>query len=128
MALDRIRFSQQARDQLIKLKRQTGLQHWNTICRWAFCASLAERTAPSSITITLDSSLEMEWTTFGGEHQEIYLALLKQRCVNDGLNVDIKTLSNQLRLHLHRGIGRLAADSEINGIGALLGLAINIPK
>lgn len=126
MALDRIRFSQQARDQLIKLKRQTGLNHWNTICRWAFCASLAERTAPSSITITLDSSLEMEWTTFGGEHQEIYLALLKQRCVRDGLDTDVKTLSHQLRLHLHRGIGRLAADSQINGIGPLLQLTTNV--
>ena len=126
MALDRIRFSQQARDQLIKLKRQTGLQHWNTICRWAFCASLAEKTAPSAITITLDSSLEMEWTTFGGEHQEIYLALLKQRCVKDGFGSDIKTLSNQLRLHLHRGLGRLAADSNINGIGPLLRLTTNV--
>lgn len=124
MALDRIRFSQQARDQLIKLKRQTGLQHWNTICRWAFCASLAEKTAPSSITITLDSSLEMEWTTFGGEHHEVYLALLKQRCVSDGLDTDVKTLSNQLRLHLHRGIGRLAADSQINSIGSLIALGV----
>lgn len=124
MALDRIRFSQQARDQLIKLKRQTGLQHWNTTCRWAFCASLAEKTAPSSITITLDSSLEMEWTTFGGEHHEIYLALLKQRCVSDGLDTDVKTLSNQLRLHLHRGIGRLAADRQINSIGSLIALGV----
>ena len=122
MALDRIRFSQQARDQLIKLKRQTGLNHWNTICRWAFCASLAEKTAPSSVTITLDSSLEMEWSTFGGEHHEIYLALLKQRCVKDGLSTDTKTLSNQLRLHLHRGIGRLAADSKISSIGSLISL------
>lgn len=120
MALDRIRFSQQARDQLIKLKRQTGLNHWNTICRWAFCVSLAEKAVPSSITITLDSSLEMEWTTFGGEHHEIYLALLKQRCVEDGFGTDAKTLSNQLRLHLHRGIGRLAADSNINSIASLI--------
>src|SRR5687767_5536352 len=116
MALDRIRFSQQARDQLIKIKRLTGLQHWNTICRWAFCASLAEKTVPSSTAITLDSSLEIEWTTFAGEHVEIYLALLKQRCVNDGLDVDTKTLSHQLRLHIHRGIGRLASDNNLNGI------------
>lgn len=124
MALDRIRFSQQARDQLIKLKRQTGLNHWNVICRWAFCASLAEKTVPSSVTITLDSSLEMEWTTFGGEHHEIYLALLKQRCVKDGFGTDAKTLSNQLRLHLHRGIGRLAADSNINSIASLIAIGL----
>jgi DNA sulfur modification protein DndE len=123
MSLDRIRFAQQARDQLIKLKRNTGLQNWNTICRWAFCISLADPTSPSSVTITTDSNLEMEWKTFGGAHQDIYLALLKQRCVRDGLGTDPDTLSAQLKLHLHRGIGQLAADKQLHNIGSLLQLA-----
>lgn len=123
MSLDRIRFAQQAKDQLIKLKRNTGLQNWNTICRWAFCISLADPSVPSSITITTDSTLEMEWKTFGGAHQELYLGLLKQRCKQDGLGTDPDTLTTQLRLHLHRGIGQLAANKQLHNIGSLLRLA-----
>ena len=43
-AIDHIRLSQQAKDQLIKLKRVTGIEHWNVLCRWALCVS-ADRTA-----------------------------------------------------------------------------------
>ncbi|HLA95859.1 MAG TPA: DNA sulfur modification protein DndE [Pyrinomonadaceae bacterium] len=123
MSFDRIRFARQAKDQLIKLKRNTGLQNWNTICRWAFCISLADPTAPSPINITTDSTLEMEWKTFAGSHQEIYLALLKQRCVTDGFGTDADALATQLRLHLHRGIGQLAANKQLDSIGALLRFA-----
>jgi DNA sulfur modification protein DndE len=123
MSLDRIRFAQQAKDQLIRLKRSTGLQNWNTICRWAFCVSLADPSVPSAITITTDSTLEMEWKTFGGTHQEVYLALLKRRCVQDGFGTDPETLATQLRLHLHRGIGQLAANKHLDGVGGLFRLA-----
>ncbi|MGH9941519.1 MAG: DndE family protein [Pyrinomonadaceae bacterium] len=33
MAIEHIRLSQQAKEQLIKLKRTTGIQHWNVLCR-----------------------------------------------------------------------------------------------
>ncbi len=42
--LDRVRISQAAKDQLIKLKRVTKIDQWNILCRWAFCRSLAEPT------------------------------------------------------------------------------------
>ena len=35
MAIEHIRLSQHAKDQLIKLKRVTGIDHWNELCRWA---------------------------------------------------------------------------------------------
>ena len=34
--IDRIKLSQSARDQLIKLKRITKIDQWNVLCRWAF--------------------------------------------------------------------------------------------
>ncbi len=45
--IERIRLSQTAKDQLTKLKRSTKIDQWNILCRWAFCRSLAEATAPS---------------------------------------------------------------------------------
>jgi len=119
MAIAHIKLSQQAREQLIKLKRVTGIKHWNTLCRWAFCTSLAEPTPPSVIKIPADSSVEMDWKTFGGEHADLYMVLLKQRCLSDGLSLTDDSLSTQFRLHLHRGIGYLYADRKMKEIGDL---------
>ncbi len=117
--IETIRLSQQARDQLVKLKRNTGLKNWNVLCRWGFCVSLAEPSPPPAAKIPADSSVEMTWKVFGGPHHELYLALLKQRCQREGLPLDPDTLAGQFRLHLHRGIAHLAADRRIRDIAAL---------
>lgn len=113
MSLDHIKLSQQAKDQLITLKRKTGIKNWNTLCRWAFCVSLAEPSDPPNVEIPADSSVEMSWKVFGGEYRDIYMALLKHRCVQAGLETSSAQLNRQFRLHLHRGIGYLFADRKI---------------
>lgn len=106
----------------------TGIQNWNVICRWAFCVSLAENTTPSPAKIPADSSVEMTWKVFGGAHHEIYYALLKERCHHDGLEMNSDVLSNQFRLHLHRGIGYLVADKQIKSITDLAGRVTNFSE
>jgi DNA sulfur modification protein DndE len=120
MPLDHIRVSEKAKDQLVKLKRSTGIQHWNVLCRWAFCTSLAEPTIPSPNKIPADSSVEMTWKVFGGAHEEVYLALLRQRCEQDGLGANDEVLATQFRLHLHRGIAHLAAEKRLKTIADLV--------
>lgn len=120
MAIEHIRLSQQAKDQLVKLKRATGIQNWNVLCRWAFCVSLAESSIPSPKRIPADSTVEMTWKTFGGAHHEIYYALLKERCHRDGLRMSDEVLTQQFRLHLHRGIGYLVADRRIKNVSGLV--------
>ena len=119
MSLDNIRVSEAARDSLVKLKRHTRIAHWNTLCRWAFCASLAEPSPPTPAKHPADSNVEMSWKTFGGQYADVYLALLKQRCFEDGIELTDEALSSQFRLHLHRGIGYLAADRRLRNIAAL---------
>lgn len=123
MAIEHIRLSQQAKDQLIKLKRVTGIEHWNVLCRWALCASLAEPSVPSAAKIPSDSNVEMSWKVFGGRYADIYLALIKERCVRDGLGTDPETLAQQFRLHLHRGISYLAGNRNLRKIDDLIALA-----
>lgn len=119
MSLEHIRLSEQARDALVKLKRHTRIAHWNTLCRWAFCASLAEPSAPAPAKIPADSSVEMTWKTFGGPYADVYMALLKARCHRDGFPLTEDVLMNQFRLHLHRGIGYIAADRQLRNVAAL---------
>ncbi|MEM7555188.1 MAG: DNA sulfur modification protein DndE [Cyanobacteria bacterium P01_A01_bin.84] len=121
--IERIRISQTAKDQLTKLKRQTKIDQWNILCRWALCRSLSEPTQPSSTPINQYSNVEMTWRVFGGEIADMLLLALKQRCYNDGLGTDKETLMTQFRLHLHRGIGYLAGDPNIKKIEDLIELS-----
>ena len=118
--IEHIRLSKQARDQLVKLKRYTGIEHWNVLCRWAFCISIAEPAPPPKVKIPADSSVEMNWRTFAGPHSEIMAALLKIRCVRDGWSLHPEQLAHAFRLHLHRGIGYLAANKSINNLCLLV--------
>lgn len=126
MSIEHIRLSQQAKDQLVRLKRVTGISNWNVLCRWAFCISLAEPSIPAPAKIVSDSSVEMTWKVFGGEYNETYLALLKTRLHNDGfLPQSEETLHQQFKLHLHRGIGYLASkasNKQIENVADLLRL------
>ena len=123
MAVEHIRLSQQAKDQLIKLKRVTGIEHWNVLCRWAFCLSLSEMGVPPAAKIPADSNVEMSWKVFGGRYADLYMVLLKERCVRDGLGIHPETLIQQFRLHLHRGISYLAANKNLRDIDDLIILA-----
>ncbi len=122
--INNIKLSQTAKDQLVKLKRLTKIEQWNILCRWAFCRSLAEATPPSLVPIPADSNLEMSWRVFGGNIADILILALKQRCYQDGLGIEPETLSQQFRLHLHRGIGYLAGDPSLRKIEDLVGLTL----
>ena len=123
MSIKQIRLSGQAREQLIRLKTRTGITQWNILCRWAFCLSLQQPTPPTPIEIPADSNVEMDWQVFGGEAHELYLALLKERCVAGRAGAIRRGASRQFRLHLHRGIGYLATPHLVKSITSLVGLA-----
>ncbi|NEP40363.1 MAG: DNA sulfur modification protein DndE [Okeania sp. SIO2G4] len=122
--IERIRLSQTAKDQLTKLKRNTKIDQWNILCRWAFCCSLAESSIPSLVPTPADSNLELTWRIFGGEFSDIFLLALKQRCYNDQIGIERETLATQFRLHLHRGIGYLAGNPNIKRIEDLIATVI----
>jgi DNA sulfur modification protein DndE len=122
MSIKQVRLSSQAKDQLIRLKTKTGITQWNILCRWAFCLSLRQPSPPTPIEAPADSNVEMTWQVFGGEAQELYLALLTERCVRDGLGSADDVVAKQFRLHLHRGIGYLATPHAIKSIADLVRL------
>lgn len=123
MSIETIRVSEAGRDQLITLKRRTGIEHWNVLCRWALCTSLAEPNEPPNTKVAKDSNLEMSWRVLGGKYADLYLALIKQRCIDNGLGVNDETLRSQFRLHLHRGISYLAGDRKIQCVSDLIARA-----
>lgn len=124
MIVKQLSLSNQAKDQLSRLKAKTGINQWNILCRWALCLSLREPTPPPDIFIPSDSNVQIEWHTFAGEYHEVYEALIRQRCIEDGLGTDPTIVAKYFRLHVHRGISYLAATNFIRSVCDLLELAL----
>ncbi|EAW6002190.1 DNA sulfur modification protein DndE, partial [Salmonella enterica subsp. enterica] len=74
--IDSIRLSEKQKQQLITLKRKTGIENWNVLCRWALCISLAEPTIPPKENIPSDSNVEMTWRTFAGSEYRVYESIV----------------------------------------------------
>ena len=109
--IETVKVSEKAKIQLITLKRRTGIQNWNVICRWAFCMSLAESSPPPNEDVIADSSVEMTWKTFTGGRENLYLGMLLLRAKKDGIEFDEAKISTYFKLHLHRGISYLNGSS-----------------
>ena len=125
MIIKQVRVSQQAKDQLSRLKAKTGIKNWNILCRWALSYSFSENTIPADIPIVADSNLEMSWYTFGGEYYEIYEALRKAWCLKMGLPTGNDTIIKYFHLNLERGTAHLCGTGFIKNIDDLLNLAVN---
>lgn len=102
--IDIIRLSEKQKQQLIVLKRKTGIENWNVLCRWALCMSLADPTVPPKEDIPADSNVEMTWKTFAGEYADVYLSLLQESYWKSRKIVGEIDLSTLLKIHLNRGI------------------------
>src|ERR1044071_5632177 len=118
--IESIRVSAQGRDQLIKLKRQTGIENWNVLCRWALCCSLRERAVPARAPSATEGGGEMSWKVFSGEYGDQLAAVIMQRASVDGFGDSPDGPAACLRAHLHRGLGYMASEVGDIGIGGFM--------
>lgn len=126
MIVKQIKLYGKSKERLSRLKGKTGIQNWNILCRWALCYSLSESTIPTeqdNSEIDKEKIVEMSWGTFGGEYEEIYEMLVKERCLKDGLDTDPDTVAKYFLLHLNRGIAYLSGTNVIRNIDDLFELA-----
>lgn len=126
--VETLRISQQGREQLIKLRRQTGIEHWNVLCRWAFCVSMREKSVATQISERLEGGVEMTWKVFSGDQGEIYSALCWQRALKDGFVSGQEGAAACLRAHIHRGLSFLASGKETKTISDLATRWLEIPS
>jgi len=110
--IDTIRLSEKQKLQLISLKRKTGIENWNILCRWALCISLAEKTIPPLEDIPSDSNVEMTWKVFAGEYADVYLAILRNCYHKQSIHLGDINFGDFFKLHLNRGISYLGFDYE----------------
>lgn len=118
-----VRLPEQTRDQLTRLKRATGIKTWNTLCRWAFCASLAEEETIEGFLDNNEGAIEMRWDVFGGEYQHTYQAILADECYKIGQEVNDRNLGRLARQHIQRGASLLVNKYKISSIEDLIRIA-----
>ena len=114
--VETVRISKQGRDQLMKVRRQTGIENWNILCRWALCLSLREQTSPPAVKQKLDGGVEIAWKVFSGDESDSYSALILSRSERDGLGNDGEGPANCLKAHIHRGLSYMASGQETRSI------------
>lgn len=119
MIIDRIRLTAAAKNQLIALKRKTGIEHYNALCRHAFCLSLANPSVPPREAFNFNGGIDIDWRTFTGGHETLYLNLLLTRLHADNLAIDESLARQMLAQHLHRGLSYLSSRKEEDLLSAL---------
>jgi DNA sulfur modification protein DndE len=122
--LDSVRLDADTKIRLTTLKRRTGIENWNTLCRWAFCLSLADPTPLRDLRERNVGAIEMAWKTFAGSEEEIYRVLLTQRSQRDLGATDRDSLAKTVRQHIARGTARLVAKRSLKSTKDLVELAL----
>jgi DNA sulfur modification protein DndE len=103
MKLTRLKIEQDVSNRLIYLKSRTGLTP-NILCRMGFCLSINDPTIPTPEDYPANSEKEIDRHVLTGQWDSFFVALIKERCKQDGLSLDDETLGTQFRAHVHRGV------------------------
>lgn len=110
--MDRIKLSASARNQLATLKRRTGIEHNNVLCRHALCMSLANPSIPPDENFSFGGGLEIDWRTLTGGQESLYTNLLIVRLLSDGKKITEEAIRQTFLLHVHRGLSYLVSRRE----------------
>lgn len=111
--INSIKLSDKEKKQLIYVKSKTGVQNWNVLCRWALCLSLKEKSVPPVEDISSESNVEMSWKTLGGNHADIYQAIILKHYFEQKKDLGDIEFHKFFKLHLARGISYLTKQYEV---------------
>ena len=115
---DAVRISARGREILIKLKRYTEIGQWNTLCRVAYCYSLAIATEPTQSPEKGDVALEIEWSTFAGPLKSELAALTVARAA--AASIAEQDVGKYARAHLERGLSAIQNVRSIEEMVAII--------
>jgi DNA sulfur modification protein DndE len=112
--VEHVRISAKNKDALLRIKKRTGLEHWNEICRIAYCRSIANPDPPVVSNELCNTAIDIEWKTFAGMYHDELISLTLIRAKKDGIETkNREALANYFRAHLDRGISSLQSIKNI---------------
>jgi DNA sulfur modification protein DndE len=117
--VERIRLTAAAKNQLVSLKRKTNIEHYNVLCRHAFCLSIANPSIPPNEEFNFSGGIDIDWRVFTGGHDSLYLNVLLLRMHKDGHPIDDATVRQMLAQHVHRGLSYMSSRTDEDLLMAL---------
>lgn len=117
--IERVKLSAAAKQQLSTLKKRTGIEHYNVICRHALCMSLANESKVPDENIQFSGGLEIDWKTFAGEGEFTLTNLLTVRAIAEVGDSSPACVRKVLQSHIHRGLSYLVSDPNCLGAPGL---------
>lgn len=126
MSIKSVQLNVEALEQITRLKKSLGINKNNVMCRWALLLSLSEPGKMTELSLNFETGGrgEIAWDTFGGEHAAIYLAVLKLRLNEDGIEPNYDNLRKHLIQHINRGLGYMLGGKNMKSIRDLVALAL----
>ena len=103
MKLNSLRVCQEVSHRLSLLKGRTGLTP-NILCRLGFTLSLNDPTIPNPADYPADSDRIIDRHVLTGPWDKLFIALIKERCKQDGLPLTDENLGEQFKAHINRGV------------------------
>ena len=91
---------------LSSIKRVTGIEYWNVICRWALCISLKQKSLPRLVEEKLDG-VEIDYDVFVGKNNSIYTQLLINNLIKHNIEITKSNVYKYLYAHVNRGVSIL---------------------
>ena len=118
MQLNKIKLTKDASDRLKQLKARTGITP-NILSRVGFCISLSDPSIPNPDDYP-EEDREFNRYTLLGEWDALYIAMLRQRMLNDGLPEDAVEV-DYFRAHINRGV--IALSKQVKSVSDFASLA-----
>lgn len=119
MQFSEMHFSEEASRKLSQMKGRTGLTP-NILARIGFCLSLENPVQPNPSDFEGTGHISIKRHVLMGNYDPLFVALLKERCFQDGLGED--QWVNQFKAHMNRGV--LLLDKKLKSLN---GLALTLP-
>jgi len=114
--VETIRISQRSKEILTRMKVKSGIDHWNILCRWAFCISIKGSTQPTRGTPQPESNVEMTWRTFAGNLSDALISAHRMALIHSGIEPTDEFLASNFSAHLERGISKLQATKSLEDL------------
>lgn len=118
MQLNKIKLTKDASDRLKQLKARTGLTP-NILSRIGFCLSLNDPSIPDPDDYP-EEDREFNRYTLLGEWDALYVAMLRQRMLNEGAS-DETVEVDYFRAHINRGV--ISLSKQVKSISDLASIA-----
>ncbi len=103
MKLNSLRVCQEVSHRLSLLKGRTGLTP-NILCRIGFTLSLNDPTTPNPSDYPPDSDRIIDRHVLTGPWDQLFVALIKERCKQEGLPTSDEKVGEQFKAHVNRGV------------------------